>query len=700
MITAPMLDDRSFEDIFSLAKALIPRYAPEWTNYNESDPGIALLQLYAWMTEMTIFRLNQVPERNYIKFLQLLGIQPMPASCAQAQVVFTLDGKGMVAAKAQTVTIPQGTRVASSAPATDATGATQPPPIFETTRTLIGIEATLAQVMSFDGAGYTSYTIQNSQGQAYYPFGRNVRLGSALLLGFDSQFHDDQSFPNSNIDLLVNIYLDSATGQAANACDPTLTFSQAPVTLSWEFYDGLVWRPMVLVEDQTLALTRSGHIIFTAPGSRAIKTTFPGGPAVPLYLVRARVVSGSYQTPPQLVNILTNAVEVSQSLTVTEETLGGSDGSPCQTFNLDNFPVIAHQVRDTDGSTILVSALELVVDEGDTTLTGSAAIPQLTGGTAASSTSTEILWQEVPDFLHSTRSDRHYTLDRGAGKITFGDGVHGLIPPYNAQNAQGNIIARCYEYGGGSSGNLSAGQINQMQSAVQFVQSVTNPNPSIGGQDPESLDDAKARAQQVIQNRGRAVTVDDFIVIACQTPGANIQRAQALPLVHPRFPGVQVPGVVTVIIVPKSTNLTPTPTVDIINLVCAYLSKYRLLTTEVYVIPPAYRELTITATVIAKPEADLGEVQSDVEQSLETYFDVFKGGDDGAGWGFGDSILYSDIYRQILSIPSVDRIDTSSKLLVYLDGVKQPEFQDVSIAYNELLYTNGHQINVRYQGRS
>src|SRR5271155_1597082 len=65
-LTAPNLDDRQFADIVAEAKTLIPRYAPEWTNFNESDPGITLVELFAWMTEILTYRLNQVPDLNYI----------------------------------------------------------------------------------------------------------------------------------------------------------------------------------------------------------------------------------------------------------------------------------------------------------------------------------------------------------------------------------------------------------------------------------------------------------------------------------------------------------------------------------------------------------------------------------------------------------------------------------------------------------
>jgi hypothetical protein len=82
MIPSPDLDDRKFEDIVEEAKRLIPQYCPEWTNFNPSDPGITLIELFAWMTEMMLYRLNKVPEKNYLAFLELMGVTlraPQPA---------------------------------------------------------------------------------------------------------------------------------------------------------------------------------------------------------------------------------------------------------------------------------------------------------------------------------------------------------------------------------------------------------------------------------------------------------------------------------------------------------------------------------------------------------------------------------------------------------------------------------------------
>jgi len=89
-LPAPNLDDRRFQDIVDEAKRRITRYCPEWTDHNVSDPGVALIELFAWMTEMILYRVNQVPDRLYVKFLELVGIELFSAAPARTDLLFTL----------------------------------------------------------------------------------------------------------------------------------------------------------------------------------------------------------------------------------------------------------------------------------------------------------------------------------------------------------------------------------------------------------------------------------------------------------------------------------------------------------------------------------------------------------------------------------------------------------------------------------
>src|SRR3989442_11840417 len=77
-LPVPNLDDRSWKQIVDEAVRLIPRYCPEWTNHNASDPRVTLLELYAWMPDMVIYRLNKGPEKNFLAFLDLIALLLQP----------------------------------------------------------------------------------------------------------------------------------------------------------------------------------------------------------------------------------------------------------------------------------------------------------------------------------------------------------------------------------------------------------------------------------------------------------------------------------------------------------------------------------------------------------------------------------------------------------------------------------------------
>lgn len=83
----PSLDDRQFDDLMEELLALIPVYCPEWNWHAPADPGITLLELFSYLTDVMLYRVNHMPVRNLFAVLNLLGIQPLPPACARTQLV-------------------------------------------------------------------------------------------------------------------------------------------------------------------------------------------------------------------------------------------------------------------------------------------------------------------------------------------------------------------------------------------------------------------------------------------------------------------------------------------------------------------------------------------------------------------------------------------------------------------------------------
>src|SRR5687767_13524125 len=172
MIPAPKLDDRTFQDIVDEAISLIPRYAPEWTNHNPSDPGITLIELAAWMTDLLIYRLNQVPEKNYVAFLNLLGIKLRAPRAAKALLQFSLV-EGQTKQK-----VPRGSQVSTPQSGDDSTVS------FETDRDLVVTGVMLDRAVSYFDDSYSDnsrYVNQSAEG-SFEVFGGAQRVERFMYL--------------------------------------------------------------------------------------------------------------------------------------------------------------------------------------------------------------------------------------------------------------------------------------------------------------------------------------------------------------------------------------------------------------------------------------------------------------------------------------------------------------------------------------
>ena len=105
-LLAPNLDDRRFQDLVDDAKRLVQQRCPEWTDHNVHDPGVTLIEAFAFIADQLLYRLNRVPERHYVKFLELIGVRLFPPTAAKAPVTFWLS-----APQSDTVRIPAGTQM-------------------------------------------------------------------------------------------------------------------------------------------------------------------------------------------------------------------------------------------------------------------------------------------------------------------------------------------------------------------------------------------------------------------------------------------------------------------------------------------------------------------------------------------------------------------------------------------------------------
>jgi predicted phage baseplate assembly protein len=679
------LDDRNFERLVADARRRIPGYTPEWTDLNDSDPGITLVQLFAWLEEMILWRLNRVPEKNYIEFLKLIGIEREPPAPAKTELTFHLATSGQQSSADSSpetdtlvVMIPQCTKVAATE--ADADG----PVIFETDKELNVVAATLRALQSFDGAIFLQcLDVSNAMSEpSFYPFGPQPQAAAAFYLGFDRSF---PSSPNPRpYTLTIHAFTEDLI-KSSHGISSEIGVPAAPVDAVWEYWAGTArkWLPLRITDDTTVGLTRSGTVVFEGPvGAETTKLGLLQKPEdKPLFWFRYRIeqlFGAGFETTPRLKEILINTVGASNLATVNDELLGASDGSPNQKFRFSKRPV-------------LLDGLTVEVNEGNG--------PQP--------------WERVTDFANATRTSQVYTLDTAIGEITFGDGQHGKIPArltdrWRPEDDLQNIRASKYRWGGGARGNVGANKVTSLEESIPYLDKVTNLSPAAGGQDEESVEEAKNRAPRSIRTQSRAVTTEDFEFLALQAPGARIRRARALSQYNPNLEAIRpagvharsqpipsIPGAVTVIVVPDSLSAKPVPSESTCAAVGSWLDQHRLVTSELYVAGPKYREVRVVVRVIVEKNAISSQVVKLLKSRLLAYFHPLTGGTDASGWEFGGSIYFSDTYRLILETPGVARLEVKD-ITTYVDGLLVEPVTDVVLENNELVFSDTHQVFASY----
>jgi predicted phage baseplate assembly protein len=240
--------------------------------------------------------------------------------------------------------------------------------------------------------------------------------------------------------------------------------------------------------------------------------------------------------------------------------------------------------------------------------------------------------------------------------------------------------------GGGSAGAVRAGAVNGVVTALPFVTGVNNPFPASGGTDPEPDAEVIRRGTGELRSRGRAVAPADYGLMATRAPGASVARAHGVAGLHPEFAGVPIPGVVGVLVVPPGddTGEPPVPTAATLRAVADFLTReVAPVGVTVVAAPVRYVRVVVEAWVALDPDQERAGVLARAGDSLTTYLDPLRGGENGAGWPFGGALRHTPLVRRLLA---VDGVLAVSQLSLVVDGLRLPPCTDHAIPPNTLLW--------------
>jgi predicted phage baseplate assembly protein len=645
-LPAPNLDDRRFQDLVDDAKRLVQRRCPEWTDHNVSDPGVTLIETFAFMTDQLLYRLNRVPDRMYVKFLELIGVRLLPPHPAAAAVTFWLSAPAAVP-----MNVLAGTSVAT------VRSESEESVVFTTVDTLPIVPCELAAVRtrSVDDEGSTDRTEQITFGTAFPAFGDTPRAGDALYLGL--------SDPVPRCAVRVE-FRGEVEGIGVDPRDPPLV---------WEAWHGEGWTPCETSGDSTGGLNRPGSITVHVPPTHAASV---------LDGVRAGWLRAQLRTPepdepfysaPPIVHGLSactvgGTIDAVHAEVIRDEVIGASEGVPGQIFTLARGPVL-----------------------------GGEGAPML----ATSSVDGWLEWTEVDHFAASGPDDRHFIVEPATGTIRLGPAVRepdGSLRQHGAIPENGSVLRMVrYTIGGGVRGNVATGAIRTLKSSIPFVAGVENRHRARNGVDGETLAQAKDRAPILLRSRSRAVTAEDYEAITKER-APELARVKC---VTAGDDGVDA-GSVRVLVVPAAKPVGGrlqlgdlVPNADTLGRIAERLEEVRLIGTRVLVEPPTYRGVTVVARLVARPRVSTSRIQAEALNALYDLLDPLRGGPDGAGWPFGRAVHSGEVFAALQGVRGVDVVEDVRLFGANpVTGERGSETTRLELPTHSLVFSYGHQVRV------
>jgi Baseplate J-like protein len=695
----PVLDDRNFEQLLEEARRRIPIYTPEWTNFAvESDPGITIVQLFAFLTESLLYRANRIPDRNRLKFLQLLGISLQPAAPADGLIAIHNE-RGPMAP------LPLERGVVVSAGNVDFL--TRDPvnvlPVEAQVYYKRKILKTDPRYTEFQ-AKYDAILAAMLAEEAGTAAELSAATGAPVATSVELDFYETMrmpaptpSDPNPVVDLHEtsdravyiallapsNVHVDDARAAIANQ---TLSIGVVPAMIGDVpplrplrpagrrapipnlIYDIPDVQPGVPVARYTRLRVLQQPDVLTATG--IVQVELRGASQLQTWSFPEPLQEGTDDFPPRLEDeeIRKRLVTwIRMSLPAPDRAEGAAATAEASGREGRLTWVGINAVRVTQAVPVVNELLGKGTGEPDqmATLANTPVLRASVNLVVENDQGIGQPWRLVDDLLAAGPDDQVFTLDAESGQVRFGDGLRGVRPPFDRR------ILVSYEYGGGPQGNVGIGAIKAGRDGrLQGGYSIENPVPTSGGSLGQSVAEGERDIPLVLRHRDRLVTLQDFEDVARRTPGVDVGRVEVLPLFLPSNPQDAGPGVVTVLVIPNFDALGPLwPSPDRLFLrrVCEHLDPRRLVTTEIYVRGPTYVPVYVSVGIQVRGGFFPDVVRQEVEKRLQGYLSALPpGGPEGKGWPLNKRLMRKDLEAVVTRVPGVEFVNTLEL------GVKTP----------------------------
>lgn len=670
------LDDRNFNDLVQEMVARIPAHTPEWTNPREGDPGRTLIDLFAWLADMLLYRVNLIPERQRLEFLRLLNIPMRPALAARGLVVLESLKNNVV----RPVTVPRYTTVKGTVSFETAEEVTIFPligKVFVKRRPneleksgFAAIQQELEGIYDID-KGDPYVTTALFQEIPVDPEGIDIAKETidqsvwiALLAQEPSQVDPARGTfrPDEYGEKIINIGF-APRLSVPDFADEVYKSVDMREIWQWEMpsarksgagtpYD-IPYLTLDIKDDTTGGFIRQGVVRLALPTPERI--------VLPANSVDDNIYAGTGNLPPRIDNeaeakrliswIRLRPKQTSQSLPV--RWMGVNVAALDQLRTIRDVVVatsdgLADQIVQLPAASIEAEGFELEVEATGIGYQG---------------------WLNRPLFT-ADPYDRFFELDEEAGVIRFGDGVRGVIP-----EAGNRIRVRMMRYGGGKAGNLAAGNLT----GIAFPHlKVVQPLEMTGGVEAETLEAAQQRIPGELKHRERAVTATDYAELALQTPGIELARAEVLPRFKPRQRLHDIVGAVSVMVLPKTPGHrppNPRPDRNMLTRVHAFLEARRPIGVELSVIGTEYMALGLSVAVSIRDGFAKHQVIQDVQDALRQFlWPLPPGGHEAQGWPLGRTVINHELEVVVARVQGILTVNEIN--MFHLNDARQWELAE------------------------
>jgi len=662
-LTLPVADERTFASLIADARSRLPRLAPGWTDYNAHDPGITLLELFAYLTETDLYRLARVTAAERRAFLRWFGIEGRGPTVAETVVAVAVGAGG----GAGPVAVAADREIASAAGDM----------LFSTTEAVTVQPAAIVALLS----GARQLWSRTSAGGAAIA-GPGAVLAEAsptfgaggedpFIIAFDAApvgelslyvwtgapDHDDAMRARLQ-DEAAAVLRDRQT--ARHACAPSRLDDwrrHYDVDVVWQAYTADGWVAVPVVEDRTRALTMSGFVRLNPDRAWTAGGVF-GMPAA--FALQVRPTRGRFDAPPSVKAVLVNAAPARHQSHAFSVWLGASDGGAGQRFGIAR------------GAGVPAPGVPLVFDRSAVTVTPVAA--------------SAVDWRIATDWDRAGSDDPVVVLDAEAATLSFGDGRRGRVPPAGA------LIHIESRVGGGTAGNVPAGTLaGAAAGGGQPALTIAQPFAARGGGPAPEIADLQARLLADLARPTRATTLADIEQLARETPGVPVGKAYAIAEHHPDFAAFSALGCVALVVVPQTAGPSFVPTPGLLSAVRAYLGRRRPLTTELHVVGPTIVVIAVHVRLHVTPQVDAADVIRQATARLDRFFNPLIGGTDGTGWPVGRDVYRSEVLALLQDIPDVHHVDD---LALLVGDDRDPLCGNAAVCPTALVAAGRHEITI------